>query len=447
MINNISKKLTPIQLINIGFIIIILLGSFFLMLPVSSIESTNQNFLDALFTSTSAVTTTGLIVVDTGTYYSLFGQFVILILIQIGGLGYMIFFALIFVAMKDKLSITGKRFLRESLVRTDKIEMMKFVKVIIFFTFLIELAGAVIFFFYWLQYLPVGEALWQSVFHSISAFCTAGFSLFRDSLVKYGTSITININSFFLLTTGGIGFFVLYDIYSLFKQKVKRNKIANLTLHSKVVIIVTFILYSAGTALIFFFEGNKFSGNFFENFLYASFQSINASATAGFNSIDIAAMNASSLFVLIILMFIGASPGSTGGGIKTTSFASIILFTKSVLKGSADIFLMKRKLSIKLNNYAIALTVIAIISITIGVLILTVTEKVDYLKILFEAVSAFGTVGLSAGVTFGLTWGGKIVIILLMFIGRVGALALGLSFISAAPKIEYSYPQEEILIV
>ena len=418
-----------------------------LILPVSSVASTSQNFLDALFTSTSAVTTTGLIVVDTGTYYNFFGQFVILILIQIGGLGYMIFFAVVFVAMKDKLSITGKRFLRESLVRTDKIEMMKFVKVIIFFTVLIELAGAIFFFFYWIQYLPVGEALWQSVFHSISAFCTAGFSLFSDSLVKYGTSITININSFFLLTTGGIGFFVLYDTYSLFKQRIKKNKIANLTLHSKVVLIVTFTLYFAGTILIFCFEGNKFSGSFFDNFLYASFQSINASATAGFNSIDITAMNASSLFVLIILMFIGASPGSTGGGIKTTSFASIILFTKSVLKGSADIFLMKRKLSIKLNNYAVALTVIAVISITIGVLILTVTEKSDYLKILFEAVSAFGTVGLSAGITFGLTWGGKIVIILLMFIGRVGALALGLSFISAAPKIEYSYPQEEILIV
>lgn len=441
------KKFSPVQILNFGFVVIILIGTLFLMLPISSAESTSQNFLDALFTSTSAVTTTGLIVVDTGTYYSFFGQFVILILIQIGGLGYMVFFAVIFVAMKDKLSITGKRFLRESLVRTDKIEMMKFVKVIIFFTILIELVGAIFFFFYWFQYLPVTEALRQSVFHSISAFCTAGFSLYPDSFMKYGTSAVINFNTFFLVITGSIGFFVMYDIYSLFKQRIKKNKMSNLTLHTKVVLIVTFALYSAGTILILFFEGLKSGDNFFENFLYASFQTISASSTVGFNTIDIGLMSAPSLFTLIILMFIGASPGSTAGGIKTTSFASIILFTKSVLKGSSDIFLMKRKLSIKLNNYAIALTVIAVISITIGVLILTVTEKFDYLKILFEAVSAFGTVGLSAGITFGLTWGGKIVIILLMFIGRVGALALGLSFISASRKIEYSYPQEEILIV
>lgn len=249
------------------------------------------------------------------------------------------------------------------------------------------------------------------------------------------------------MATGGIGFFVLYDLYSLIKQKIIKKKISNLTLHSKVVMIVTSVIYITGTILIYSFEGNKFSESFFENFLYSSFQTVNASATAGFNSVDIAAMSIPSLFTLIILMFIGASPGSTAGGIKTTSFASIILFTKSVLKGNADIFLMKRRLSIKLNNYAIALTVIAVISITIGVLILTITEKYDYLKILFEAVSAFGTVGLSAGITFGLSSVGKIVIILLMFIGRVGALALGLSFISSTPKIEYSYPQEEILIV
>jgi len=447
MWNIFYKKFTPVQILNLGFVVVIIIGSMLLMLPVSSAELETQNFLDALFTATSAVTTTGLIVVDTGSYYSLFGQLVILVLIQIGGLGYMIFFALIFVAMKDKLSITGKKFLRESLVRTDKIEMMKFVKVIIFFTILIELTGAIYYFIYWVQYLSIPEALRQSVFHSISAFCTAGFSLFPDSLMKYGTSAVINFNTYFLVITGSIGFFVLYDIYSLFKQKIKRNKISNLTLHSKVVLIVTFLLYSVGTILILIFEDNYFSNNFLDKFLIASFQTISASSTVGFNTVDIGLMSAPSLFTLIILMFIGASPGSTAGGIKTTSFASIILFTKSVLKGNSDIFLMKRKLSIKLNSYAVALTVVAIISITIGVLVLTVTENSDYLKILFEAVSAFGTVGLSAGITFGLTWGGKIVIILLMFIGRVGALALGLSFISSSPKIEYSYPQEEILIV
>lgn len=197
MWNIIYKKFSPVQILNFGFVVVILIGAMLLMLPLSAAESTSQNFLDALFTSTSAVTTTGLIVVDTGTYYSLFGQFVILILIQIGGLGYMIFFAVIFVAMKDKLSITGKKFLRESLVRTDKIEMMKFVKVIIFFTIVIELAGTILYFIHWIQYFSIPEALRQSVFHSISAFCTAGFSLFSDSLMKYGASTVINSNTFF----------------------------------------------------------------------------------------------------------------------------------------------------------------------------------------------------------------------------------------------------------
>lgn len=447
MWDSVYKKFTPVQLLNFGFVLIIIFGALLLMLPISSSESLSQNFLDALFTSTSAVTTTGLIVVDTGTYYSLFGQSIILILIQIGGLGYMIFFALIYIAMKDKLSITGKKFLRESLVRTDKIEMIKFVKVIILFTFLIELTGVIVFFFYWLQYFPFAEALSQSVFHSISAFCTAGFSLFPDSLSSYGTSAAVNINTFILAITGSIGFFVLYDIYFAFKQKIRKNKISNLTLHSKVVFIVTLILFLSGTVFLFIFEGNKFSSSFFEKFIYALFQTITASTTVGFNTVDIGLLSTPSLFIIIILMFIGGSPGSTAGGIKTTSLAAILLLTKSVLRGRTDITILRRKLSSKLNNYAVAIIVVASISITIGVLILTITENHNFIKILFEAISAFGTIGLSTGITFGLTAVGKIVIIFLMFIGRIGSLAIGLSLIGNTERKEYSFPEEDILIV
>ena len=439
------KNLTPSQLLSLGFIIIIIAGTILLSLPISSSNHTYQNTIDALFTSTSALTTTGLIVVDTGTYYNFFGQIVILTLIQIGGLGYMVFIVVIFMRFKNKLSLSGKKFLRESLSRTSKIDMIKFVKVILLFTLIIELIGAIIYFLYWLKYFTFGDALYQAVFHSISAFCTAGFSLFSDSFTKYGQSVIINLNTNFLVLTGAVGFFVLYDVYLLIIGLIKGDPLIKLSLHSKTVLWTTLFLFISGAIVIYFAEGNKFSDNNFINTLYALFQSISGSSTVGFNTVDIGLMAPASLFVIIILMFIGGSPGSTAGGIKTTAFASIVFSALAILKGN-DVIIFKRRLNPSIINNVIALIFVAVTSVTIGVFILTITEKFSLMKILFEAVSAFGTVGLSTGITSQLSVAGKLVIILLMLIGRIGPLSVGISLMGKQKQKDYKHPEEDILV-
>ena len=441
-----KKNLTPSQLLSLGFIIIILCGTILLSLPISSASKSYQNFVDALFTSTSALTTTGLIVVDTGTYYSFFGQLIILTLIQIGGLGYMVFIVVIYMRFKNKLSLSGRKYLRESLSRTSKIDMFRFVKVILLFTLIIELAGTLIYFFYWLKYFPFGEALYQAIFHSISAFCTAGFSLFSDSLTKYSHSIIINLNTYFLVLTGAVGFFVLYDLYVYVISFIKRKAVIKLTLHSKTVLWTTFLLFIFGAVVIYFAEGEKFSSSSYINTLYALFQSISGSSTVGFNTIDIGSMAQVSLYVLIILMFIGGSPGSTAGGIKTTAFSTIVFAALSILRGNEDVVIFKRRINSSTIQNVIALIFVAVTSVAIGVFILTITEKFELMKLLFEAVSAFGTVGLSTGITSQLTITGKLVITILMLIGRIGPLAVGLSLMGKQNQKEYKYPEEDILI-
>ncbi|HEX9250935.1 MAG TPA: potassium transporter TrkG [Ignavibacteriaceae bacterium] len=444
MLKSIEKVLSPIQLLSLGYVVIILLGAIILMLPISSTNNSYQFFVDSLFTSASAVSTTGLVVVDTGTYYSTFGEIVILILIQIGGLGYMLFFVVFTVLLTEKLSISGKKYLREAVTRNQSVDLIKFVKLTLIYTLVIEGIGTLGYYLVWVNKYPAVYALYSSFFHSVSAFCTAGFGLYPDSLSSYSKSIIINFNTFFLVITGGIGFFVLYDIINFAKQKIKKNNIARLSLHSKLVLSFTFSLFVFGTVIILISEPYNLSENILQNILNAFFQSVSASTTVGFNTVDITIMSNASLFVMIILMFIGASPGSTGGGIKTTSFAASVLSSIASLKGKNAVTIFKRTISHVSINKANAQIFVALTSTIIITLILSITEKFSFIKILFEATSAFGTVGLSAGITSGLSTIGKLLITILMIIGRVGPLAIGLFFVNKNGNNNYAYPEEEI---
>ncbi len=430
----------------LGFVFITLTGTLLLMLPEASVNGTSQSFVDALFTATSGVSTTGLIVVDTGSYYTAFGQWVILILIQIGGLGYMVFIVMVFLGQKKNISINGRKILRESLSRPLKMDMTHFAGVVFIFTFIIELIGTAGLYIYWSYFFPASQAIYISFFHSVSGFCTAGFGLFSDSITKYGHSTYLNIVIDLICIAGAVGFFVLYDIYEYALKKIKRIKPAGLSLHSKIVLVITGILILGGIIPVYFFEGSKFSTSFGNKALDSVFQVISASTTTGFNTIDIGSMANPSLLIIIMLMFIGASPGSTGGGIKTTSFSVLMKNIYSVLRGYRDTVLFRRKIGADIISRVTVLTGISLIWITLVVTILSYTENSTFIRILFETVSAFGTVGLSTGITAGLSLTGKILITFTMFLGRIGPLALGFSMLKGREKNGYSYPEEEILI-
>jgi trk/ktr system potassium uptake protein len=446
LVQHIYKTISPLQILIIGFLIITLIGTFLLMLPAASVNGTSQSFIDALFTATSGVSTTGLIVVDTGSYYTLFGQWVILILIQIGGLGYMVFIVMVFLSQGKGISLQGRKILRESLSRPVKMDMSNFSKIVFAFTLVIEVLGTIGLYIYWSRFFPFSKAVYVSVFHSVSGFCTAGFSLFSDSITVWGHSYYMNVVVDLICISGAVGFFVLYDIYDLITKKINKQQRVQLSIHSKIVLTVTFILILLGSILIFCSEGSKFSESFSIKTLFASFQIISASTTTGFNTIDIGSIANSSLLLIIILMFIGASPGSTGGGIKTTSFTVLIKHIYSVLRGIKDTVLFKRKIRNDTVTNVIVLAAISLIWITFAVLILSFTENFEFVKILFETVSAFGTVGLSTGITSGLSITGKTIITLTMFLGRVGPLALGFSLLKNDRQNGYVYPEEEILI-
>lgn len=436
-------KFTPVQILSFGYLIIILIGAILLMLPISSVQQTSQNFIDALFTSTSAISTTGLIVVDTGTYYSFFGQIIILILVQIGGIGYMAIYVIIVMLMSNKFSISSKKFLRESISRLPNINLIGFGKLIVIYASVIELIGTVLYFIVFIEKYSVGEALYISVFHSISAFCTAGFSLFSDNFISYKSNWIVNLNTNFLVISGAIGFFVIFDILQKFKRNSSQNKY---TLQSKLVISTSFYLYAVGSILVFLVEGNKFSSNIIDKFFISTFQAISASSTVGFNSIDIGQLTTSSLFIMVILMFIGGSPGSTAGGIKTISFALLSIFSVAFIKEKKNVTVFKRSINYS-NFYKSAGQVsVGFLSVIVFTFLLTISENTDFIKLLFEATSAFGTVGLSTGITFNLTYLGKIYITILMLIGRIGPFALGLIFLTKSNGNHFNYPEEELFI-
>ena len=377
--------LTPHRFLLFGFIIIVVIGSFLLTLPIASTSGNSQSFIDALFVSTSAISTTGLTVVDLGSFYSLFGQIVILVLVQIGGLGYMIFVVTIVLQLGGKLSLGGKLILEESMSSPPYEEVSHFSKMIIFIAFLLEFIGAAVLSLYWMREFPVKQAIYLGIFHSVSAFCTAGFSLFPDNLSAYRDSIVINVIIGILCIGGSVGFFVLYDVYKFFFGKAREDETPRrLLVHTKLVLIMLPALIIIGTLLMYISEWNTPLPSFKDKFLTSTFQAIAASTTTGFNTLDTGMVKTLGLATMVILMYIGASPGGTGGGVKTTTFGLLISSIISVISMKDELILFNRRISHRTKDKAFAICTIALLLIALDVLILSVTENASFMEIVFE---------------------------------------------------------------
>lgn len=441
------EKLTTARTLMLGYFIFILIGSTILMLPLSNADINGLSFVDAVFTTTSAISGTGLIVVDTASHFSFFGQMVIMTLIQIGNIGYMLFIALAMIFLGGRLSMLNKVIIRES-ISTSKMDIFMFIRKVFKYTLIIEGITAVLLTAYWTGNYGFGTALKQGVFHSISAFCTAGFSLFSNNMIVHSSDYFVNIVLIVTSYAGCCGFFVLYDV-STFSKKIffKKNKYYRLSAHTKLVLTVSLSIIIFGSLIVLFSESLNKNSQTPDIFLTSFFQASSASTSVGFNSVNINMLNNSTLFALILMMFIGASPGGTGGGIKTTVFALMILTMLSFAVEKKRVNIFKRTVVPKDIARAFSVMLMALIWIFISVFILSVTEDQVFIHILFEAVSALGNNGISSGFTPELSSIGKLILSFSMLLGRVGPLIITYAVIGKKRSEFYMYPDANILIV
>ncbi|MFO7815213.1 MAG: TrkH family potassium uptake protein [Halanaerobiales bacterium] len=430
------------QILVSGYCIVILTGTFLLMLPSATTQVGRMSFLNALFTATSATCVTGLIVVNTAAAFTIFGQLVIMILIQIGGLGIMTMSTLVAFIIGKKITLKERLIIQEDLNQFKISGLVRLIRYVIGFTLMFEGIGALIMFFRLLaDYEPL-RALYLAVFHAVSAFNNAGFDLFGNSLESFTGDITINFVVISLIIIGGIGFGVITEIINIKKFK-------HISLQTKIVFLISGFLIIFGMVVIFGFEFTNPAtmGNlkFGDKMLSSLFLSVTP-RTAGFNTVPTGSLKDSTLFFIVILMFIGASPGSTGGGIKTTTFGVMALTLWNLMIGKKDIEVFNRQLEKDIIFKAIAITMISAGLVVLVTLILTFTEQGSFLEILFETVSAFGTVGLSTGVTPALSKIGRALIIFTMFAGRVGPLTFAVAFAEKERKGIYHYPTEDVMV-
>ncbi|AAT59117.1 probable Na+-transporting ATP synthase [[Bacillus thuringiensis] serovar konkukian str. 97-27] len=441
---NLFFKLNPAHILVLGFLSLILIGTLLLMLPISTQDRHHLSFIDALFEATSAVCVTGLAVVDTGNTFTVFGQIILLILIQLGGWGFMTSGILMFLVLGKKIGIKKRLLLQESINSLSLQGIIKLVQQIIMITLVIELVGATILAIRWSYEMPWPKAIYYGIFHTVSAFNNAGFGLESDSLSKWVGDPIVNIIITFLFISGGIGFIVILDV-------IKKRKIRDFSLHTKLVLVSTLFLNIISSVIILCLEYNNpatLGVLPLDDKIWASYFQGVVPRTAGFNTIDIGQMTMSSQVYMIALMFIGASSGSTGGGIKVTTAFLLLLSIIAIIRNRAEIHIFKRRISQNLVNRAIAIATTAIMFIFIIFFLLTITEKgAEFSQILFETVSAFGTVGLSAGLTGDLTPVGRILITIMMFIGRLGPLTMAFALAMAKnERNKIRYAEEKILI-
>ncbi|MDD5085555.1 MAG: potassium transporter TrkG [Candidatus Omnitrophica bacterium] len=437
--------LTPIRTLILGYFFITLTGALLLTLPISSANGTPQPFVDALFLATSGISTSGLTVVDISSYYSFFGQVVLMSIFQIGGVGYMTFIIFVAYLLGTRVSVRASIIAKESLA-TESFILGRFFKDVFLFTLIVESIGAFILTVLWMKEFPLKRSIYLGIFHSVSAFCTAGFSLFSNSFMNYRDNILLNMTVNIISIVGGIGFFVLIDVKRFFVKELKDIRPRKLTLHSKIVLLITLIVMTAGTVIIFVSEKWPVAMTFYDRLMASAFQSISASTTDGFNSIDIGSLSATSLTMLIVLMFIGASPGSTGGGMKTTTLGTLLGSVNAYLNGRESVNVFGREISWETVMKAFSVFCLFIVIALADMLILANVEKFSYIRILFEVISALGNTGLSTGITPELTFVGKIVLTITMFVGRVGPLTLSAAFIAKAKPQAFRYPTENIFI-
>ncbi len=441
-----ALKFHPAQTLLLSFLIVIIAGAIFLLLPKATAPGKELNVLDAFFTSTSAVCVTGLIVVDTGSHFSYFGQMIILILIQIGGLGIMTlssFLALFFgrgMAVKERV-------LMQEMLNIDRLGMIgRSLRLAVSLTFLFEAAGAFLLFFSWNRpEWSFFERIYHSIFHSVSAFCNAGFSLNPDSFAGFSQNYAVMTVIMVLIVVGGMGFIVLMNIGGIHIRPLHGRKIVRRwSVQTKLVVLITTILLVSGMILLLFTQ--HFSGSPFNRFMQALFSSVTA-RTAGFNTVDFSTFGVPAALLIIVLMFIGASPGSTGGGIKTTTVGVLFASLVSIITGKSRIVLFRKSISYTVLNRALVVFAFSIMVISVSTFLLTITEHAPLINIFFEEVSAFATVGLSRGLTPNLSEWGRVIIILSMFIGRIGALTLAFAITAPKERLRIEYPQEKSVMV
>jgi trk/ktr system potassium uptake protein len=442
---------SPARVSIFGFATLISIGTALLMLPAASTVG-RLRFVDALFTAVSASCVTGLVVVDTGSAFSTFGQFVILGLIQVGGLGIMTMSTLFLLLGGRRPSLAGRMLIQDTFTGSGERSVRDIIRDVVQFTLVIEGIGTLLIFLRFLPGRTPGEALYFSVFHAVSAFCNAGFSLFADSLVAYREDWVLNLTVCFLIICGGIGFLVLSELKRNFS--FQRRSWSRLSLHSKLVLSVTGILLVSSSISIISMEWDNtlaplsLPGRFLAGFFHAV-----SARTAGFNTLPIGEMANETLFVLMVLMFIGASPGSCGGGIKTSTFASLVVLGLSRLRGQERPQIFHRTISAASVGKAMGVVLISTIVIVLANMAMLVVElgemphsmsRGKFLELLFEVISAFGTVGLSTGVTAGLSMASKLVLSMVMFVGRLGPLVIAVA-VSRETAPGYYYAEEEIM--
>jgi trk system potassium uptake protein TrkH len=467
------SALHPSQLVALSFGVVIAIGTVLLSLPIASADGVAKPFVDALFTATSATCVTGLAVMDTGSDLSLFGQLVILACVQVGGLGLMTLTTVFAVATGRRMAIADRIAIRESFYHSPTGKLTTLVWYIVSATLITEFLAACLLAAYWMSsgtFPTLSETVYQAIFHSISAFCNAGFSLFSDSLVRFKSDWFVLMVLSGLIVAGGIGYLVSLDVFEYVDQRLFRGRWsrpvreriesirprARLSLHSKFVLTITAGLLAIGWVSYYLLERNGLLRGMSEGeaVLNAWFCSVTA-RTAGFNTVDYGAMSGSALLCTMVLMFIGASPGSTGGGVKTSTFGLLLAYGLFRWRGHSGPHAFRRSFPADTVNRAasVVIAAVAVVILAASVLIALETRSADaadsqrrFLPVVFEAFSAFGTVGLSMNYSGGLTTGGKLVLAMVMFVGRIGPLTLALGFAMRKQRSEYRYAEENVMV-
>ena len=449
-----NKKISfsTTHIILISFLIVILVGSILLSLPISVKNGVNINFIDVLFTATTSTCVTGLVTVPTYSTWSLFGQIIILILIQIGGLGVVAFMSAFMIIINKKLKLKDYQLIQDAFNLNTMSGLKKFIKHVFLGTLFIELIGAIL---YMIVFIPdYGiKGIWISIFNSVSAFCNAGMDIIGEvSLCDYAVNPLVNFTTSLLIVLGGLGFIVWWDVIRVIKQfKNKKFKcFKSLTLHSKIVISSTLVLIFGGALLIFLFEYNNVNTigalNIFDKIQVSMFQSI-TTRTAGFATIPQESLTDQSVIVCLILMFIGGSPVGTAGGIKTITAVSLVAIAIASVKNKKEVVLFNRNLSSEITRKAVAVTTMSFMILIISTILLSLTIDRSIVDILYEAASATATVGLSRNLTSFLDNIGKIIIIVTMYLGRVGPISLAIAFKSKKESSNIILnPTEEVSI-
>ena len=455
-----GKEYSAVRRIGFSFLMVILIGSILLAMPFSTHQGATGTYLDHLFTATSATCVTGLVTKVTCQEYNLIGQIIIVVLIQIGGLGFLTLLSMMYVLLKKKLSFSSKLVMQEALNKDSLKDLSQYIKRVIKYTAFFEILGAICLSFVFIPEFGIMKGFYYSIFHSISAFCNAGFDILGDSsLCLYAHHFWINFVVCGLIIAGGLGFIVWIDLRTsltkyknFYKRFTLKRYLSSLSLHTKIVIIVTTVLILSGTVAIFLLEfNNKATIGHFplgDKILASFFQSVTL-RTAGFATVNIGALKDATKLLMCLFMFIGGSPAGTAGGIKTVTFAILILYIRCLKRGEAQVHLMKKTISDQIVKRSLTIAMVSLFIVIIGIFLLSIFENQQFLDLMFEVFSAFATVGLTAGVTPLLSSIGKIVIIILMYIGRIGPITMVLIFAkkyNLKKGKDIHYVEERVLI-